>query len=66
MENPTKTKLLAALRNAKHVKEPFNYWLLEDVLPISVCDAIANLPFAAPSGFPPGNQCQCPGNPFRR
>ncbi len=50
METPTKTKLLAALRSARHVKEPFNYWLLEDVLPTPVCDAIANLPYAPPSG----------------
>lgn len=50
MENPTQTRLLSALRSAKHVLEPFDYWLLEDVLPVSVCDAIADLPYAPPSG----------------
>lgn len=50
METPTKTKLLTALRNAHHVTEPFDYWLLEDVLPTPVCDAIANLPYAPPGG----------------
>ena len=50
METPTKTKLLSALRNASAVHEPFNYWLLADVLPLPVCDAIAGLPVAPPSG----------------
>ncbi|MDX2202445.1 MAG: 2OG-Fe(II) oxygenase [Hyphomicrobiaceae bacterium] len=50
METPTKTKLLSALRSARHVREPFNYWLLQDVLPTPVCDAIAGLPYAPPSG----------------
>ena len=39
---------LAALRRAEHRREPFDYWLLEDVLPETVCDAIADLPFSPP------------------
>src|SRR4051812_20950317 len=50
METPTKTKLLTALKTSTHVEEPFDYWLLEDVLPARMCDAIATLPFAAPTG----------------
>lgn len=38
-----------ALRSAEHRRAPFDYWLLEDVLPGDVCDAICDLPFAAPA-----------------
>ena len=33
---------------AKHCRIPFDTWLIEDVLPEPVCDAIAALPFAPP------------------
>src|SRR5262249_43103384 len=32
---------LSALRKSDHHREPFDYWLLEDILPKAVCDAIA-------------------------
>ncbi len=38
----------AALANASHSTTPFDYWLIEDVLPETACDAIAALPFAPP------------------
>jgi hypothetical protein len=44
--NKTSQTLLAALRKAEHRREPFDYWLLEDILPEAVCDGIAALPFA--------------------
>src|SRR5262249_10717401 len=40
--------LLAALRNSDHRQKPFDYWLLEDILPDAVRDAIAELPFSPP------------------
>jgi hypothetical protein len=46
--NNTAGTFLAALRRAEHRCEGFDYWLLEDVLPDSVCDGIAALPFAPP------------------
>ena len=33
---------------AKHCRIPFDTWLIEDVLPEPICDAIAALPFAPP------------------
>jgi hypothetical protein len=50
METPTKTKLLTALKTSTHVRAPFEYWLLDDVLPARMCDTIATLPFAPPTG----------------
>ena len=41
----TSETLLAALHKAEHRREPFDYWLLEDLLPEAVCDGIAKLPF---------------------
>jgi hypothetical protein len=46
--NNTAGAFLAALRRAEHRREPFDYWLLEDVLPSGVCDEIAALPFPPP------------------
>jgi hypothetical protein len=40
---------LAALRQSQHKCEPFDYWLLEDMLPEDVCDDIATLPFPPPN-----------------
>ena len=42
----TSNVFLAALQKAKHHRQPFDYWRLEDILPDAVCDAIAALPFA--------------------
>jgi hypothetical protein len=46
--NKTSETLLAALHKAEHRREPFDYWLLENMLPEAVCDGIAALPFAPP------------------
>ena len=46
--NRTSETLLAALHKAEHQREPFDYWLLEDMLPEAVCDGIAALPVAPP------------------
>jgi len=46
--NRTCGTLLAALRNSDHRQKPFDYWLLEDILPDAVRDAIAELPFSPP------------------
>lgn len=41
--------LLDCLARARHVREPFDYWLLEDALPAWTVDAIASLPFQPPT-----------------
>jgi hypothetical protein len=46
--NNTSGMFLAALRRAERRREPFDYWLLEDILPAGVCDGIAGLPFSPP------------------
>ena len=46
--NSTVDTVLDALRRVDHHREPYDFWLLEDVLPESVCDGIASLPFAPP------------------
>jgi hypothetical protein len=46
--NRSARTLLTALRRAERHETPFSYWLLEDVLPESVCDGVAALPFVAP------------------
>lgn len=46
--NRTSGTFLTALGGAEHRREPFDYWLLEDILPETVCDAIAELPFPPP------------------
>lgn len=40
-----------ALKHANHQTQPFDYWLLKDVLPRGQAEAIANLPFAPPQGL---------------
>ncbi|MGI9426172.1 MAG: 2OG-Fe(II) oxygenase [Hyphomicrobiaceae bacterium] len=40
--------LLGALNQARHHSQPFNYWLLDDILPEDLIDGIAALPFAPP------------------
>jgi hypothetical protein len=46
--NRTSGTLLAALRKSEHRRKPFDYWLLEDILPETVCDALAALPIPPP------------------
>lgn len=41
---------LACLDRSRHQRDPFNYWLLEDALPVRVIDGIATLPYAPPQG----------------
>jgi hypothetical protein len=42
---------LDSLRNAAHINAPFDYWLLDNILPIAAIDAVAALPFPPPSGM---------------
>jgi len=44
--NTTAETFIAALGKSQRHREPFKYWVLEDVLPESVCDAIGALPFS--------------------
>lgn len=44
----TSASILASFAHAQHQTQPYDYWLLEDVLPETVCDEIAALPFAPP------------------
>ncbi len=48
--NPVAGSFVTCLENARHETWPFDYWLLENPLPTGFCEAIANLPFAAPQG----------------
>jgi hypothetical protein len=41
---------LDCLDRARHVREPYSYWLLDNVLPERMIDGIAGLPFAPPRG----------------
>jgi len=47
--SPAVTSLLASFQSANHVTTPFDYWLLDKVLPPATADGIANLPFAPPA-----------------
>ncbi|MBV1707570.1 MAG: 2OG-Fe(II) oxygenase [Hyphomicrobiales bacterium] len=40
--------VMACIGRAQHCDAPFDYWLLDDVLPMASIDAIADLPFAPP------------------
>jgi hypothetical protein len=42
---------LSCLRQARHETKPFDYWLLENVLPAEDIDAITALPFPQPEGI---------------
>lgn len=44
----TASTLLTSLSNAHHVTAPFDYWLLENILPEAIIDGIAGLPVAPP------------------
>ncbi len=47
--NPVAASFLACLARAKHVTQPFDYWLLDGALPAADVDAIADLPVAPPA-----------------
>ena len=47
--NPVADAFLACLDRARHVAQPFDYWLLEGALPEADVDAIAALPVAPPA-----------------
>jgi len=42
------TSVLDCFKNSNHVTSPFNHWLLENVLPKGLCEAITSLPFPPP------------------
>lgn len=48
--SPAAAHFIGCLDRSTAVKDPYNYWLLDDAFPTGVCEAIANLPFAPPSG----------------
>lgn len=47
---PAARRFIECLDRAKHVREPFSYWLLADALPESVLEGVVGLPFAPPAG----------------
>lgn len=49
--NPVANSFLSCLRRANHQTAPFDFWLLDDVLPDGYAAEIADLPFAPPSGI---------------
>lgn len=46
--DPVASCFLNALQSAPMQQQPFDHWLLNDILPQGFCDAIASLPFAPP------------------
>lgn len=40
-----RSAFFACMDHARHVSQPFDYWLLHDVLPPSMIDALVKLPF---------------------
>jgi hypothetical protein len=46
--NPVAESFLSCLQRAKHVRQPFDYWLLSDALPEADVEAVASLPVAPP------------------
>ena len=51
MARPTSPRgsFLTSLKRATHVAHPFDYWLLDDILPPALIEDLAALPFPAPS-----------------
>ena len=47
---PAAEHLLGALHRARHQEDPFDYWLLDDILPADIIEGIVSLPFAPPEG----------------
>ncbi len=48
-ESPVADSFLACLKRANHMRQPFDYWLLERPLPEADVDAIAALPLPPPA-----------------
>lgn len=48
--SPAAAHFIACLDRARHVKEPYSYWLLDNALPERCIDGIATLPFPPPQG----------------
>lgn len=48
---PVAASFLDCLARSRHVREPFDYWLLERALPERDVDATLALPYAAPEGL---------------
>lgn len=46
----TSQQFIGCLDRSNHVKEPYDYWLLDNALPERCIDGIAGLPFAPPTG----------------
>lgn len=46
--DPVATSFLDCLESARHEIRPFDYWLLDNPLPVGYCDDIAGLPIAPP------------------
>ena len=44
----TVRSLIDACERANHRSSPYDYWLLESILPESLCEAVASLPFEPP------------------
>ncbi len=45
---PVARHIMLSADNALHSANPFDYWVMHDVLPVDAVDAIAALPFAPP------------------
>lgn len=48
--SPVARSLLDCFDRATHVRQPFDYWLLDHALPEATLDAIVALPYAPPAG----------------
>lgn len=48
-QSATHQCVLEALARARHHTWPYDYWLLDSVLPDTACSSIADLPFAPPA-----------------
>ncbi len=48
--DPVASSFTDALRAGAHVRQPFDHWLLDGILPQGFCEAIASLPFPPPDG----------------
>jgi hypothetical protein len=48
--SPAARQFIKCLDGSRHVREPFDYWLLADALPERLVDGVVALPFAPPAG----------------
>ena len=51
VSNNTAKSFMACLNTAAYCAPPYGHWLLEDVLPIAVAEAISGLPFPPPTNL---------------